>query len=282
MSPPTAGENRARNSVTQPIPAIEHVPDNNVFEACPNDNGEPDVLRPIPGSRRFRRFTCVVLLVLGLGVGIRTFVLQVFFIPTSSMENTLKVGDRVLVNKVVFHFRSFQRGDIVVFDGAGSWEPLVPASQPSPNPVIRVYDATIGRLLRPIAELFGTVPEPTDFIKRVIGVPGDRVACCNAQGLLTVNGAPLDEQSYLYPGDSPSAAPPGEPQHFRITVPPGHLWVMGDNRGASDDSRSHQGDPGSGTIPENKVVGRAFFIAWPPSRWRIISNPAFFAAGLGA
>ena len=108
------------------------------------------------------------------------------------------------------------------------------------------------------------------LIKRVIGIPGDDVACCDAQGRVTVNGVPLTEQSYLYPGSAPSLA------RFNIKVPPGRLWVMGDNRFYSADSRDHMGDPGGGTVPESAVVGRAFVIIWPPSRWRILPIPATF------
>ena len=104
------------------------------------------------------------------------------------MENTLEIGDKILVNKLVYHFRSIQPGDIIVFDGAGSWDPVPRAARPSSNPLVRAYDATIVSLLHSIAGLFGTAPGQTDYIKRVIGVPGDRVACCNAQGLITVNG----------------------------------------------------------------------------------------------
>src|SRR5438034_2076637 len=108
------------------------------------------------------------------------------------------------------------------------------------------------------------------LIKRVIGLPGDKVACCDAQGRVTVNGVPLTEQSYLYPRDAPSEI------RFNIVVPPGRLWVMGDHRLISDDSRNHLGQPGGGTVPENAVIGRAFVIIWPISRWRILPIPATF------
>src|SRR6185437_1426880 len=108
------------------------------------------------------------------------------------------------------------------------------------------------------------------LIKRVIGLPGDKVACCDAQGRVTVNSVPLTEQPYLYPGDAPSEI------RFNIVVPPGRLWVMGDHRLISDDSRNHLGTPGGGTIPENAVIGRAFVIIWPISRWRILPIPATF------
>jgi signal peptidase I len=216
----------------------------------------------------------VIALVLALLV--KSFVVQPFFIPSASMENTMELNDRVLVNKLVYHFRDIQAGDIVVFNGAGSWTPASTA-KPSSNILARAYDATIPPLLRAVRGLFGAVPGQTDFIKRVIGVPGDRVACCNAQGLVTVNGVALHETSYLHPGERPFSAPVEAAGHFAITVPPGRLWVMGDNRLYSEDSRLRREDPGGGTIPESAVIGRAFLIVWPLSRWRVLPIPATFA-----
>ena len=202
----------------------------------------------------------VVLIVLAMTIAllIKTFVVQAFFIPSSSMETTLLIGDKVLVNKLVYHLRPIKPGDIIVFDGAGSWVAAARPAKASSDPVVRVYDDTLQPLFHSIGGLFGTAPGQTDFIKRVIGVPGDHVACCNAQGLITVNGVALHEKSYLYPGAAPSEI------RFNVMVPPGRLWVMGDNRQVSDDSRLHSTDPGDGTIPENKVIGRAFMIVWPP------------------
>ena len=219
----------------------------------------------------------LIVIALAIALVIKTYVLQAFFIPSASMENTLEIGDKIVVNKVVYHLRSIQPGDIIVFNGAGSWTAAARASRPSSDPVVRAYDATLRPLFQSVAGVFGTAPGQTDFIKRVIGVPGDRVACCNAQGLVTVNGVPLNEQSYVYPGEAPGDAPAGYSGRFSITVPPGRLWVMGDNRAVSDDSRLRQDDPGHGTIPESDVIGRAFMIVWPPSRWRILSIPATFS-----
>ena len=217
----------------------------------------------------WRELAIIVVAAAVLTLLVKAFVVQVYRIPSESMENTLLVGDRVLVNKVVYHFRGIDRGDVIVFSGQGSWGPDAPP--PSSDPVVRVFDDVLSGI--------GLHSGQTYYIKRVIGLPGDRVACCT-NGKVTVNGVALEESSYLFPGAQPSNTV------FHVTVPAGRLWVMGDNRGDSDDSRNHwaEGFPGLGTIPENEVVGRAFLVIWPPSQFKDLPIPDTFkqqALGLG-
>ncbi|WP_433349807.1 signal peptidase I [Microtetraspora malaysiensis] len=209
----------------------------------------------------WKELPVLIVVALVLALLIKSFVVQAFYIPSESMENTLLVNDRVLVNKLVYHVRDIERGDTVVFSGVDSWEGEVPQEEPS-NPVAGFF--------RWVGTSFGLIPGEKDYIKRVIGVPGDTVKCCDAQGRITVNGTPLDEKSYLYPGDAPSLS------NFEVKVPEGRLWVMGDHRSVSLDSRSHQGDPGGGTIPIEQVIGRAFVIVWPFDRAKVLPIPETF------
>ena len=224
-------------------------------------NGEKETKRKRPF---WRDLTIIVIAALVLTILLKAFVVQVFSIPSGSMENTLLPGDRILVNKVVYRFRPIDRGDIVVFSGSGSWDPVTP---PPSNLFARVWSDVTG--------LVGITGPGTDYVKRVIGIPGDHVVCCNAAGQVTVNGVALSEKSYIFPGASPSQI------RFNITVPPGRLWVMGDNRADSDDSRYRISDPGGGTIPTSAVVGRAFVIIFPLSRIGDLPIPnTFQQAGL--
>jgi signal peptidase I len=209
----------------------------------------------------WRDLAVLLLLAAVLTVVVKAFAVEAFRIPSGSMQDTLRVGDRVLVNRLVYRVRGIDRGDVIVFSGQGSWDP--PPSGPPPGPARAA--------LRTVLQLTGMASSGTDYVKRVIGVPGDRVSCCDALGRITVNGVPLNEQSYLYPGNQPSA------QRFSLTVPPGRLWVMGDHRLNSSDSRYHGDDPGDGTIPEQAVIGRVFLVVWPPAQSGEVPIPATFA-----
>ncbi len=202
---------------------------------------------------------CVALLV-------RTFLFQAFFIPSGSMQNTLMIGDRVLVDKVVYDVRAPHRGEIVVFRGPSNWTPEV---RPQAS------DGFFGTIGATLGDLIGiSAPSEKDFIKRVIGVPGDVVACCDVNGRVTVNGYPLDEPYVI--DNSPLDAPPS-PHECRsrrfgpVTVGRDQLFVMGDHRGVSLDSRCQ------GTVPVSDVIGRAFVVVWPPSRWGGLSTPPTFS-----
>jgi len=264
------GSHRDRDSQEDPgVRADPGAPGEGAAGESPAEADDPPGSVGTPRKRKrpfWRDLLVIVVAALVLTILLKAFVVQVFSIPSGSMENTLLPGDRILVSKIVYRFRSIERGDIVVFSGAGSWDP--PAPSPG-NPLARIWDDA--------TSLVGIAGPGTDYVKRVIGVPGDHVVCCNTAGQITVNGVPLSESSYIYPGDGTNQV------RFNITVPAGRLWVMGDNRGDSDDSRYRSNDPGAGTIPESAVVGRAFVIIWPLSRLSALPIPATFQqAGLTA
>lgn len=176
---------------------------------------------------------------------VRALLVQSFVIPSESMQPTLHVGDRVLVSRLDYRFGDVHRGDVVVFDGVGVFTPRTDTDS-----------SLLGAIGRTVWRWLGVPVDAHDYVKRVIGLPGDHVVCCDATGRLTVNGTPLDEP-YLFPGDTPSEV------RFDISVPPGRLWVMGDHRSDSGDSRDHLGDPGGGTVPLDRLVGRVVAVWWP-------------------
>lgn len=203
----------------------------------------------------------VVLLVvaLALAVIIKSFFVQAFYIPSPSMEPQFVKNDRILVEKVSYWGSGTpQRGDIIVFKDPGGWLSADEDSTAS-NPVTKALSAV------------GLYPTGGHLVKRVIGVGGDRVICCDTRGRITVNGTPLDESAYLPPGTKPSLT------KFDVRVPQGHLWVLGDNRGNSCDSRCHMGSPGGGFVPDDLVVGKVFALVWPFGRAQFIHRPSDFS-----
>ncbi|MFH9071844.1 signal peptidase I [Streptomyces alboflavus] len=198
-----------------------------------------------------------------LALVIKTFLVQAFSIPSDSMQNTLQQGDRVLVDKLTPWFGSEpERGEVVVFRDPGHWLDGEPT--PDPNAVQKVL-GWIG--LMPSAD-------EKDLIKRVIAVGGDTVEC-KGTGPVKVNGKALNEKNYVFEGNTPCTVDDQGGQ-FKVTVPKGKIWVMGDHRQNSLDSRYHQNQPGGGAVPVDNVVGRAFVIAWPPTRWGTLPVPDTF------
>ncbi|WP_097318458.1 signal peptidase I [Actinoplanes atraurantiacus] len=199
-----------------------------------------------------------------LAVLIRTFLVQAFYIPSGSMQSTLEIKDRVLVNKVVYDMRDPVRGEIVVFRGTDNWAPEVTEE---------VSNSFVAKLGRTVGDLVGVSrPGERDFIKRVIGLPGDKVACCDAKGRITVNGVGIDE-SYIAEGFNSDLNQPPNPNQCtsrrftEVTVPAGEMFVMGDHREVSQDARCQ------GPVPIDNVIGRAFVIVWPSSRFTSLSVP---------
>jgi signal peptidase I len=223
--------------------------------------------------KRKRRRSAVREIPLLIGVAVlialvlKTFLVQAFVIPSGSMEQTIRIGDRVLVDKLTPWFGSEpERGDVVVFHDPGGWL--------QDEQTTKKQDPVVVKQVKEGLTFIGLLPSDNekDLIKRVIGVGGDHVKCCDAQGRVTVNGVPLTEGDYLYPGSAPSATP------FDITVPQGRLWVMGDHRDNSADSRAHQDQAYGGTVSVDSVVGRAMVIGWPVGHWTRLEEPKTFAS----
>ena len=195
-----------------------------------------------------REFPILVIVALAVSIVIKTFFVQFFYIPSGSMENTLQVNDRVAVNKVPFIGKSIKRGDVVVFRDPDNWLP-------------EPYVGDQNKYLAMVKDAFvavGVLPNPTKqyLVKRVIGVAGDKVECCSKDKKLMINGFEIDEP-YIFAGNTPSDT------NFNVTVPAGKVWVMGDHRGASADSRFHQDDINNGMVPTAKITGKVIGIIWP-------------------
>ena len=217
-------------------------------------------------SRRLRKnpvlaflvdFVVIVGVALLLSVLIKAFLIRSFFIPSGSMLDTLQINDRIIVNVLVPEVLPVQRGDVVVFQDPGGW--LSVANSIEKPAIEELGDFVLGT--------FGvTAPDSAEhLVKRVIGVGGDVISCCDADGRLLLNGVAIDE-SYIRDGANPSDI------EFSITVPEGYLWVMGDNRGNSTDSRFHQDLPSQGFVSLDVVVGRAMLVSWPVANWSYLDN----------
>ena len=195
-----------------------------------------------------RELPILVVVALVVSLFIKTFVVQFFYIPSGSMENTLQIKDRVAVNKIPFISRSINRGDVVVFRDPDNWLPEI-VDYDTNKYVSKAKSALVA---------VGVLPNPTKqyLVKRVIGVEGDHIVCCTKAGNLTINDVEVTEP-YIYGGNKPSE------MKFDVTVPKGKLWVMGDHRGASADSRYHQEDINKGFVPISRVTGRVVAVIWP-------------------
>ena len=195
-----------------------------------------------------RELPILVVVALVVSLFIKTFVVQFFYIPSGSMENTLQIKDRVAVNKVPFISRTINRGDVVVFRDPDDWLPEI-VDYDTNKYVSKAKSALVA---------VGVLPNPTKqyLVKRVIGVEGDHIVCCTKAGNLTINDVEVTEP-YIYAGNKPSE------MKFDVTVPKGKLWVMGDHRGASADSRYHQEDINKGFVPISRVTGRVVAVIWP-------------------
>jgi signal peptidase I len=245
-----------------------------MVQSPPRTAPERSGRRPSRGAAGFLRDLIVIVVVAVLASFlIKTFLIRSFYIPSASMQETLQVGDRILVNELVPGLVPLQRGDVVVFTDPGGWLHNDPVAAPT-NPVSAAAEWMLS--------LVGLSTEDANdhLVKRVIGLPGDHVTCCNALGQMSVNGTPLAEPYVvLQPG---SRAVSGT--SFDITVPKDRLWVMGDNRYDSADSRYNRDTPSKGYVPISDVVGRAFVVSWPVSHWFWLSDypSTFDGVGSGA
>ncbi|MEO8528409.1 MAG: signal peptidase I [Pseudolysinimonas sp.] len=226
--------------------------------------------KKLAGWRAFLRDVALILLAaIVISFLIKTFLIRSFYIPSASMEPTLYTNDRIIVNELVPDLMPIERGDVVVFKDPGGWLPPTPPAADQ-NPVAAFFDWLLS-----IVGL--TAPDSNDhLIKRVIGLPGDTVACCNDFGQMTVNGVPLGE-TYV---QLPDGVTKVSRDDFSITVPAKSLWVMGDNRYNSKDSRYNQDTPSKGFVSEDLVVGRAILISWPVSHWSWLDNYPLIFSGV--
>lgn len=211
----------------------------------------------------FLRDVLVIIVIAALvSFVVKTFVVRSFYIPSGSMERTLLINDRILVDELTPRWTGYDRGDVVVFKDPGGWLPPTP-QRPARPFLVEAADWALTFVG------LSTTDAQDHLVKRLIGLPGDHVVCCNALGQITINGSPIDELSYLNLPEGDTAASDFD---FDVTVPPNSIWVMGDNRDRSQDSRAHQDLPGGGFVPLGDVVGRAFLTTWPLDRFGLIDT----------
>lgn len=237
----------------------------NTTDAATADSTRPRS-RPKGWTLFLRDVLLIFLAALLISFLIKTFLIRSFYIPSSSMEETLHIDDRIIVNQLTPELMPLEHGDVVVFRDPGGW--LSPTYHEPANWFVGAMDALL-------AFVGLTAPDSNDhLIKRVIGMSGDTVMCCNDLGQLVVNGVPLDEPYISIPDGQTKATR----DDFEVTVPEGSIWVMGDNRYNSADSAFHRNDPSGGFVPVENVVGRALLISWPIDRWAWLDNyPLTFA-----
>lgn len=206
-----------------------------------------------PGTSGWRFVFYAVALGCVAVIALRALFIDIFYIPSGSMEPLLETGDRLLVSRTDYAFGGIRRGDVVVFDGRGSFAPL--------------GSGGLQQAVSDAARFFGLGATETMYVKRVIGVGGDTVVCCDRAGLVTLNGNAIEEP-YVFPMDAPSDI------EFEVVVPEGKLWLMGDHRSESFDSRGLLGAPGGGLVSEERVIGRGISVIWPPAHFEAIPRPA--------
>lgn len=220
-----------------------------------------------PATRRARRgrrslwpllrdILVIVLVAIVVSFLVKTFLVRSFYIPSGSMQQTLQINDRIFVDELTPRFGGYERGDVVVFRDPGGWLPITPQQRRAP------FEQAVDWALSLVG--LSASDSKDHLIKRVVGTPGDRVVCCNPLGQVTVNGVPIDETPYLSLKDGQTAPLVVE---YDVTVPDGALWVLGDNRDHSRDSRYNVDQPSQGFVPLDNVVGRAFLITWPFARF---------------
>jgi signal peptidase I len=198
----------------------------------------------------------IVLIAAVVSFVVKTFIVRSFYIPSASMERTLLVNDRILVDELTPRWAAYERGDVVVFQDPGGWLDAQP-QPPAAPPLAMAIDGFLTFIGLSASD------SQDHLVKRIIGLPGDHVVCCNALGQITINGAPVDESEYLNLPDGDTAASNAP---FDVVVPEGSLWLLGDNRDRSRDSREHQDLPSGGFVPLDNVVGKAFLTTWPFDR----------------